>query len=460
MNGRHGGDDSPAPPAPRRGMGWLPPGSQLTYAGGAFGFNVFHQTISLWLVYFYAPPPESGRETIVPIAIFGALLAAGEVIEAFDDPVIGHWSDRTRSRWGRRLPFILGGLPFLVGAFILLFTPLPPGFWPAVAAFVVIQLYHLAGTIVHQPYEAVLAEMARSSEERVRVSSWKVAFGILGAAVGLVGSGLLIGALGFPGMAMVLGLLGGASVAISAAGVRRLPQTPPHNRPLSLPESLRLTATNHQYLVFVVSEVLFFAGLDMLTALIPYLVTVVLGLPESQTVWFTAVFIVVALVSLPAVNWLAARRGKAFTYRLAMTVLAVALPGLFFVGAIPGIDRMLQSVAYIGALGVPMSVLFALPNPMVANIVDYDETRTGLRREGAYYGVEEFVMSLGLALATLVFSSVLGTFGFSAGEPLGIRLIGPVAGLAVAAGLLVFARWYRLPEQIPSGRLTFGTESP
>lgn len=176
--------------------------------------------------------------------MFGALLGAGKLIEAFDDPFIGHWSDRTKTRWGRRLPFIVGGLPLLIGAFILLWTPLPAGFVaPAVAALAVIQLYYLGATIVHQPYEAVLAEMARSSEERVRVSSWKVAFGTVGAGVGLVGSGLLIGAIGFPGMAIALGLLA-TSVAISAFGVRRLLQTPAHDRPLSVLDSLRFTATN------------------------------------------------------------------------------------------------------------------------------------------------------------------------------------------------------------------------
>jgi hypothetical protein len=57
--------------------GWLLPWAQLAYAGGAFGFNVLHQTMALWLVYFYAPPPESGREPIVPLVMFGPLLAIG-----------------------------------------------------------------------------------------------------------------------------------------------------------------------------------------------------------------------------------------------------------------------------------------------------------------------------------------------------------------------------------------------
>jgi len=88
----------------------------------------------------------------------------------------------------------------------------------------------------------------------------------------------------------------------------------------------------------------------------------------------------------------------------------------------------------------------------VADIVDYDETRTGLRREGVYYGVEETIGKLGFALSTVLFSTLLGTFGFSAEEPLGIRLIGPAAGLAVLLGLVLFAWGYRLPDEVPPPR--------
>lgn len=431
--------------------GWLLPTDHLLYASGAFGFNVFHQTLTLWLMYFYAPPAESGRPTIVPLATLGLLLTAGRVIEAFDDPAIGHWSDSTRSRWGRRLPFVAGGAPLMVLTFVLLWTPptaagMP---WTAVYAFIATQLYFLAASIVHQPYEAVLAEIAREPSTRVRVSSWKVAFGTLGAAVGLVGSGLAIGALGFPGMGLAFGLLAAGSVIVSAFGIRRLPHTGPHPRQISLIEGLRLTATNRQFLVFVGSEVLFFLGLNMLTQLVPYFVTVILREPESMIALVTGLFAGVSLLALPAINWLAARRSKTFAYTLAMGALVVMLPGLYFVGSLPFIPITVQGLVYIALLGVPMSALQVLPNPFVADIVDDDETRTGLRREGVYYGVEETIGKLGFALSTAIFGVVLGLFGFSGEQPLGIRLIGPIAGFGVLVGLLLFRFGYHLPEHIP-----------
>ncbi|MGH2354206.1 MAG: MFS transporter [Chloroflexota bacterium] len=431
--------------------GKLGTGDQLLYASGAFGFNVLHQTLTLWLVYFLAPPPDAGRPTVVPLALLGLVLGLGRVLDAVDDPAIGHWSDVTHSRWGRRLPFIVGGTPFLVLTFVLIWTPPAAGLpWTALYVFLALQAYSVSSTIVHQPYEAVLAEIAREPEARVRISSLKVAFGVGGAALGLIGSGVVIGAIGFPGMAIAFSLLAAASVLVSALGIRRLPLAPEHQRSLSIWDGLRLTATNRQFLIFVASEVLFFVGLNMLTQLIPYYVTVVLGRSEAQVSLFTGAFFLVALASLPAVSWLTARRTKAFTYQLAMGLLAVLLPGLFFVGAVPGVDPFLQGLVYVGLLGAPMSVVFVLPNPMVADIVDDDERRTGLRREGVYYGVEETVGKAGVALAAAVFGVVLATFGFSAERSLGIRLIGPIAGLGVLVGLIIFTLGYRLPDRIPA----------
>ncbi len=428
---------------------WLPPGNQLLYSFGTFGFNIVHQTVTLWIIYFYAPPEGSGRTVLVPIGLLGVLLGLGRVIEAFDDPAIGHWSDVTRSRWGRRLPFIVGATPFLVVAFVFLWTPPTEATpWSAVYAFVLIQVYFFFGSMAHQPYEAVLAEIARTPTERVRLSSWKVTFGLLGAGIGLIGSGLLIDRFGFAAMAAILGVPAAAGILTGAVGVRHLPLPESPDNSLPLWEGLRRTGTNRQFLVFVCSEVLFYLGLHTLTQVLPYFVTVVLGQSEGQVAWFTAVFSMVALVSLPGVNWLSAKRSKAFTYRLAMLVLALLLPGLFFVGGLPGLDPFLQGLGYVALLGVPMSALFVLPNPIIGDIIDDDETRTGRRREGVYYGVEETLNKLGFALSAALLGFVLETFGYSAEQPLGIRLLGPIAAIGVLIGFGIFTVGYRLPDQV------------
>jgi len=427
---------------------------QALYASGSFGFNVLQQTLALWLVYFYAPPPGSGRTEVVPLAALGLLLGVSRVLEAFDDPLIGHWSDTTRSRWGRRLPFVVLGTPPLILTFVLLWFPPPvPLPWSAVALFVVLHLYSLAGTVVQQPHDAALAEIATDSRERVRVSSLKVVFGLAGAAVGLVGSGIVAGAAGFGTMAVLFGLLSGLSILLSAGGLRRLPQTPAGTR-LSLWTALRLTATNGQFLVFVGSTLLFYLGLNLLTQAIPYYVTVVLGGTEGQVPLLTALFSALALAGVPLVNRLVARGTKARAYRLAMATLAVLLPGLAFVGVLPGLPPLVQGAAYVALLGLPMSALFVLPNPILADVVDDDYLRSGMRREGMYFAAAGTLNKMGFALSTVVFGALLSTFGYSAAAPLGVRLVGPIAGLATLAGVLLFVAAYRLPDRVPGGAAT------
>jgi GPH family glycoside/pentoside/hexuronide:cation symporter len=91
----------------------LPRHNMLLYASGSFAGNVISRTKDLWLIFFFAPPEDetdiARRSSILAV---GAVLAVARVIESFDDPFIGYWSDRTRSRWGRRIPFVLFATPF------------------------------------------------------------------------------------------------------------------------------------------------------------------------------------------------------------------------------------------------------------------------------------------------------------------------------------------------------------
>ena len=87
--------------------------NQLIYASGSFGGNILGRTKELWLLFFYAPPSDEQDMTrLAPVALVGALLLVSRFIEALDDPLIGYWSDRTRTRWGRRIPFVVLATPF------------------------------------------------------------------------------------------------------------------------------------------------------------------------------------------------------------------------------------------------------------------------------------------------------------------------------------------------------------
>src|SRR5204862_6857782 len=128
------------------------------------------------------------------------------VVSAFDFLVVGYFSDRTRSRWGRRIPYIVTGAP-LASVFAVLVFVAPPDAGTAATAvyfFVALELMFLFTALGNGPYDALLPELAQTSDERVRLQTYKVYLGVAGTGLGLLGSDLLVHAFGFRVMAVVI----------------------------------------------------------------------------------------------------------------------------------------------------------------------------------------------------------------------------------------------------------------
>jgi glycoside/pentoside/hexuronide:cation symporter, GPH family len=390
----------------------------------------------------------------LPILVVGALLFAARLVESLDDVLIGYWSDRTRSRLGRRLPFILGATPFWALFAFLLFTP-PTGSEVATGAyfFIVLELFFLAGTLSGGPYEALFPELARTHPERVSVVTLRLYFGIAGGAVGLVASGLIIDYFGFGAMALTMAVLALGFRYLGMFGVWERAKESQDIAAIPFREAMRETFSNTYFLLFLPSFVLFQIGLQMLLGVLPFYVEAVLE-AENEGTWvaiLTATAITTtAIVGAPLFARLALRTSKRQAYRTAMLGAAAGFPLLFIAGFLPGIPEAAQILVVVAVIGAPMAGVYLFPSALTADIADYDAVRTGLRREGAYFGTQNFIEKTATSVAPLLLAGLL-FIGKTAENPLGIRLVGPVAGLFVLAGYLLF-RGYDLADE-PSARL-------
>ena len=126
----------------------------------------------------------------------------------------------------------------------------------------------------------------------------------------------------------------------------------------------------------------------------------------------------------------------------------VFFPILAFAFFFPLIPEELQLVAAVAVASAPVAGVYLFPAALTADIADYDTLRTGLRREGMYFGAQNFVEKTSTAVTPLVLAALL-ELGNSAEDPLGIRLVGPVAALLILAAYGVF-RLYTLPDEIPA----------
>ncbi len=459
----------------------LPHFSRLLYASGSLGGNVISRSKDLWLIYFYAPPADSDVPPRITILVLGVLFTIARLIEALDDPLIGWWSDRTRSRWGRRIPFVVLATPFYAVFFALLWLPPVAGESMANALyfFLMLEAFHLFSTLSGGPFESLLPEIAVSSRDRVSVVTWQVFFGTLGAALALVGSGIVRDLFGFQAMAVMAAVIALISRYVALAGAWRHARRDVKPVQINPIEALRSTIRNDQFLYFLPTFVLFNMAISLMTATLPFwagavllgdlpadIATVeaghqatvsVLGLDVGAgegviVALMTAAAIAVVLLTLPVAYRLAMRKGKAWVYSAAMLLGAVYLPWIAFMGFVPGVDKLGQALLFVAAMGIPMAAVFTFPNAITADIIDYDEVRTGHRREAIYFGTQATFEKIASSLFPLVLALLL-MLGGTADNPLGIRLVGPVAGLAALVGFLTF-RGYRLPDTVRADAVT------
>lgn len=435
-------------------------GQKCAYSVPQIGINLMGVMTAQWLTFFYRPAEDDARPALVGAATFAALMLFGRIIDGIADPAVGFWSDRTRSRWGRRMPFILIGAPLLALSFAALWFP--PDATATLANEVYLgaglALYWIAFTVVVGPYYALLPEIAVTNRERVRLSSVMaifVAIGTLGAvAIGPIqsaypdglavagfhiGSGIQLFALG--ASAVVL-----ASFLLMPIGIREVDVERPQNT-LGFVASIRSAFENPAFVSYLGLAVLVPLGLQVFAGGLPYLCTVVLeaelgeaglvqpGQGEAWTGTFQAILFGVAMLSLPIVSRLADRISKKRLMVVSGLVFAFALftvpIGLMFP------DPAVFLVGVVLVLGFPTACALVLANAIAAEVVDHDELRTGLRREGIYAGATALIAKSiqGFAPAIIV---GLHVFGTSRQDPLGIILAAPAAGALVLAGVLIF----------------------
>jgi GPH family glycoside/pentoside/hexuronide:cation symporter len=427
----------------------LPLRTRILYGTSRIGSEALGRSQGLWLLYYYAPPSDADLPTLLPSLAVGILLTAGGIVGALDEAIVGYFSDRTTSRWGRRIPYIVLGAPLWSIFFVLLFTP-PSSAGHAVTAidlFVIFECLSLAGAIVVGPYEALLPELAATSEARVGLQEVKVYLGVLGVAVGLVVSDFLVHHGGFKAMALTIAALSLVCQYVAIGGVWERAQRSRVPADIGFRDAMRATFRNRAFRVLLPTVVLFALAFQVLQTAIPFYVHAVVG----RHSWLSgrvllAVAIAAAIVFVPVFTRLARRTSKRRAYSLSMLAAGVTFPLLGVAGLVPGIPAEVQVLVAAALVGAPIGAHFLFPVPLTADVIDDDSTRTNLRREATYLGASSFVERTATSVAPLVVV-LLRLLGDTQGHALGVRLAGPVAGAIILGAYLLF-RSYAVPDEV------------
>ena len=440
----------------------LPLLNKLLFSVDHIGLQAISYFRQQWVLFFLAPPAIEGMARVPDVGLLGyqidarvlagILIFSGRFIDAFTDPLIGWWSDRTRSRWGRRIPFIMFSTPFYAafGALIWFLPDSGSSWWNAVYFVLMLELFFTAATMSSGALEALVPELTRTARDRMQVVSFIFLFAVGGAGLGLVMGGYVKDALGFQiaGSIFAAAALVFRYIALSAVWKH----APRDITPAQIPfwDGLRDTLRNTQFVAFLPTFVMFTTGVGVLQGWIPFFaVGVLLQERDGAASSWLSTGAIGGVVVFGLVIWFLFSRGlvsKRRIYGICLVACGLIFPLLSLVGIASDSHLLLQGMLFIFIAGMPMAAVFLLPKGLIADIADYDALIRDERREAMFYSTQNFFEKVTYALPPLFLSLIL-QLGDSAEDPLGIRLAPVMAGALVLLGFALWPR-YRLPDTV------------
>jgi GPH family glycoside/pentoside/hexuronide:cation symporter len=400
----------PAPPGERLSLA-----TKLLYGAPGFAGAALSIPILVLLPKFYSDV------VLVPLAYIAAGIALARAFDAMTDTFMGFLSDHTRTRWGRRRPWMAVGAPLCAVAVVALFAP-PESLGPRAASVwftATFMLYFLFHTFYLIPHSALGPELTLDYHERSSLFAWREGLTMLG----LLGVIALLGILAWLDfgeratlaiIAVVFGSLLVALFGLLVAGVRERADFMMRTSNPIVP-GVRRALRNRPFLILLVVYVIWSIPGALPATLMPYYTEYVLETdrPLLWMVVYLGAYIGSGIAFLPAWLWAARRWGKRATWLAAFWIGITGGPFVSLLG--PGdVWPFLFLIAYLGSgFGAGQFL-----NPAIqADVMDYDELHTGKRREAQYTAFWAMAAKFVAVPSAALPLAVLGGLGYVPNQP-------------------------------------------
>jgi GPH family glycoside/pentoside/hexuronide:cation symporter len=376
------------------------------YAITMFGLSITGYMYQTYGTFFY------NNKIGLSLVAIGTGNVFFAVWDAFNDPIAGYLSDRTRSRWGRRRPWLLAGVVVFTAASIFFFSPpavLGTGAALALYFTVFLMLTETANTITSVNYHSLLPELFRERDKRNRANSIRQALQLVGMIFSVSLVPVIAGILGYQVTALILGVLGGGLIVYSVLGCRERGDFSGMPQP-KLGESLGAIALNRNFWPVAISHFFYQATAGLLLAGIPFYIKYSLGLADMMAAFLSAAVFVSAIPSMILWYKLINRFGTLRIWRLALLWLCLSLLPLYFAGSL-GFACAAGIFVGIGIAGVTANL-----DMVNSELIEDDAARHGIRREATFFAGISFITRLSGLVRSGVFMLIFVLFGFESGE--------------------------------------------
>jgi glycoside/pentoside/hexuronide:cation symporter, GPH family len=387
--------------------------AKFRYGLADLGFALITSAMQFFLLFYYTDVAG------INPALAGLALMVGKLTwDAINDPLFGYWSDRTRSRFGRRrIYMIIGAVPLGFAAWIMF--SLPKGLTGVGAFFAVLLSFWLVDTfhtMTTTPYYALTPELTRDYNERASLTSIRMVFSVLGYILGAALTTLLAGLFTGAGLNLqqawsatgaCFGAIANVTTLVTTFSVKEKPEMA--GEPSTMPpvKAFLTSFKNRPFIILMVAFILSSFSFTVLTALVPYFIQYQLGMKDQVSFVLLAMLVTIGIFLVPA-RMVSDRINKGPAYALGLGIASVAIIFSFFLPHAP--TPLIYVVAAVAGMG--FSAQFIFPWSMLPDVVEYDEKMTGERREGVYYGLWAFLSKFTGALGVAVSGWALQLFGY------------------------------------------------
>ena len=376
----------------------------FNYAIGMFGTS-----IPINMLKTYAPIYYVGTLGMTTVQL-SLLLLIYTFIDAIDNPVYGFLSDRTRSRWGRRRPWLTIGTPLLILCFIVFYSP--PAFLAGNSLFAYCMLFYiLTGTldsVINANYAALFPELFRDDASRANTNALRQAFQLVAMIISIALTPMVTHALGYSLTAILYGLLGGGVILYMTFSCQETDIQPEEEKP-QFWDSLKNLITNRKFWVAGFANAFYSAAMSLVLASMPFFAKYTLGISDSQT---TFLFAAVLLIAIGCVAiW--ARLVKKFSlmpvWRASLVTLTVTFIPLYFA------NSLISGIICAALVGFGFAGVITTMDLIGAKIMDEDTQKHNLRREGIISNALGFMNRLNGLFTSFAFYLIFVIFGFESG---------------------------------------------
>lgn len=401
--------------------------TKLVYGTGDWGMSSFGTLRQVFYAIFLTDVVGLDPR----LASIAALV--GIIWDAVNDPIVGALSDRVRTRWGRRRPFLLlFAVPYGFGFLLLWWAPPWESQWAVVASVTLaFMISDTLQTLVAVPFQALTPELARDYDERTSLTGYRMFFNLLASLATAVSAPMIVnaarqsGASAQQGYLVVAALFGGLAalpfIAIAIV-VRERPAPADERRVPALREMARAAWRNVPFRYAMALYMLNWITFDLVALMLPFFLTYwvaqgnllasadVFGEPVALGSVVLGVMLVVAVVSIPLWTWMARRFSKRAAYICGMGFWALVQCAVIAIQ--PGQLGLIMALSALSGLSV--ATAHVLPDAIFPDVIEWDELYTHRRNEGVYYGAKNLIRKLTGAIAIFVALQVLGWFGYRA----------------------------------------------